>query len=243
MIRAFCVACFVLLYILAVGGPLLAYTLVSGNTNLIYRAAVCGARIAVRLAGITLRVSGKENIPRGRAVVFMVNHQSNCDPAALIGHLPRVRILAKEGFFRVPILGRAMRLWGFIPVDRKCREKSIRAIEQATESLAAGHSFLVFPEGTRSADGRLLPFKKGVFIMAMRAGAPVVPISISGSRKIMQKGKAAIRPGEVRITFHAPVPTTGFAPEQQSDIQSWVRTAILAGLSREEWPLQDTHPL
>ncbi|MGH9398047.1 MAG: lysophospholipid acyltransferase family protein [Terriglobia bacterium] len=236
MIRSFCVVCFALALIVVLGCPLLLYTVVSGNSNLIYRVGVLGARLAVRLAGVRLMVRGREKIPVQRAVVFMANHQSNCDPPAVIGLLPPVLMLAKEEFFRVPILGHAMRLRGFVPVDRKSREKAIRAIDRAAAALASGYSFLVFPEGTRSEDGRLLPFKKGVFIMAVKAGAPIVPISISGSRKIMPKGKATIRPGRVRITFHDPVVTEGVALEQTGAVQEAVRNAILSGLSEEEMP-------
>ncbi|MGH9351859.1 MAG: lysophospholipid acyltransferase family protein [Terriglobia bacterium] len=235
MIRSAVVICFALIYIFVVGGPLLVYTLLSGNTGLIYRAAVFGARMAVCLAGARLEVRGQEKVERTRAVVFMANHQSNCDPPALIGLLPPVLILAKQGFFRAPILGRAMRLWGFIPVDRRSHEKAIQAVGQAADSLAAGHSFLVFPEGTRSHDGRLLPFKKGVFIMAMKAGAPIQPVSISGSRKVMPKGKVAMRPGKVKITFHDLVTTEG--KTEIGALQDAVRKAILSGLAQAEWPV------
>ncbi|HEV2498584.1 MAG TPA: lysophospholipid acyltransferase family protein [Terriglobia bacterium] len=234
MIRSACVVCFALLYIFVVGAPLLVYTLLSGNTDLIYRAGVLGATMTVHLAGARLEVVGLEKIERTRAVVFMANHQSNCDPPALIGLLPPVLILGKQEFFRVPILGLAMRLRGFIPVDRRSREKSIQAINHAADSLNAGRSFLTFPEGTRSTDGRLLPFKKGVFIMAMKAGVPIQPVSISGSRKVMPKGKVAMRAGKVRITFHDLLATTGTT--EISAYQDAVRKAILSGLAEEEWP-------
>lgn len=238
MIRSFLVITFALGVILFAGLPLLLYGWLSGNTDLVYRAGVSGAAATVKLAGVRLRVTGKEKIPLQDGVVFMANHQSNCDPPALVGLLPPVLLLAKEEFFRVPILGAAMRLRGFIPVDRKSREKSARAIERAVESISAGHSFLVFPEGTRSEDGRLQPFKKGVFIMAVKVGAPIIPISISGSRVIMPKGKAAMRPGEVRITFHQPVETQGNQPDQIAAIQDAVRRAILSGLAEDEKPAQ-----
>ncbi|MGH9435097.1 MAG: lysophospholipid acyltransferase family protein [Terriglobia bacterium] len=237
MIRSLGVFCFALALVVLWGCPLLLYTMLSGDSGLLYRAGVLGARLAVKLAGVRLAVSGRERIPVGRAVVFMANHQSNCDPPAIIGLLPPVLMLAKEEFFRVPILGQGMRLGGFIPIDRKSREKAFQAIDRAAEALGAGHSFLVFPEGTRSEDGRLLPFKKGIFIMAVKAGAPIVPISISGSRKIMPKGKVMITPGEVCVTFHDPVLTEGFVPEQTATLEAAVRAAIISGLSDEERPL------
>lgn len=115
-------------------------------------------------------------------------------------------IIAKKEFFRVPILGRGMVLRGFIPIDRKNRAQAIEAIEAGARALKAGHSFLIFLEGTRSPDGRLQGFKKGAFIMAMKARAPIVPISISASARVMPKGKFEIHHGVVRVTVHDPVP-------------------------------------
>lgn len=237
MIRSFLVIALVLIYILILGTPYLIYTLLSGNTGPIYRVGVLGAQLAVWLAGVKVEASGQGKIPADRAAVYMVNHQSNCDPPVVIGLLPPVLILAKEEFFRVPILGRGMRLRGFIRVDRKSREKSIRAINEAVKSLKAGHSFMVFPEGTRSEDGRLLPFKKGVFVMAIKADAPIVPVSISGSGRIMPKGKFAIHPGRVRVTFHEAIETKGSSLDDLPEILHRVRQAILAGLSPDERPL------
>ena len=225
-------------FIFFLGGPLLVYAVLSGDTDPLYWAGFEGTRAALRVAGVRLDVRGREKIPRGRPAVYMPNHQSNADPPAVFVLLPPVLVLAKKEFFRVPILGRAMRLRGFIPVDRRDRERAIAAVEQAAKSLRAGNSFLVFPEGTRSPDGRLQPFKRGVFIMAIKAGAPIVPVSVSGSAKIMPKGEFAIHPGVMRITFHDPVPTEGCAIEDRARIMEAVRRAILSGLAPEEWPVE-----
>lgn len=238
MIRSIFVVGFAFAFILAVGCPLLLFTVISRNSDFIYRVGVFGARLTIRLAGVQLEVCGRGKIPGPRALVFMANHQSNCDPPAVIGLLPPVLILVKEEFFRVPILGRAMRQRGFIAVDRKQREKSIRSMARAAEALRAGRSFLVFPEGTRSADGRLQPFKKGVFIMALKAAVPIVPVSISGSAKIMPKGRARVRPGKVRITFHAPITTAGLSLDDIGELQAATRQSILEGLDPEEWPVE-----
>jgi 1-acyl-sn-glycerol-3-phosphate acyltransferase len=125
---------------------------------------------------------------------------------------------------------------GFIPVDRTNREQAFRAIEQAVSALRRGYSLLVFPEGTRSPDGRLQPFKKGVFVMALRAAVPILPISVSGSSKIMAKRRLVIRPGLVRVTVHDPVWVEG--QEERDAVMESVREAILAGLTEEEWPLE-----
>ncbi len=239
MLRSIFVTVITLAYILIVGPPFLIHALLTGKTDLLYRIGVTGARMAVGLAGVRLEVKGLEKIPRDRAVVFMPNHQSNCDPPAVVSILPPVLVLGKKEFFRVPVLGKAMRLRGFIPVDRKNREQAIRAVEQAVESLKAGYSFLAYPEGTRSPDGRLQPFKKGVFVMAIKAGAPVVPISVSGAIKIMRKGELAMRPGVVRITLHDPIPTEGYAVDDRKVIMEQTSRAILSGLTEEEWPLEE----
>lgn len=237
MIRAFFVISLTFVYLLLLGPPLFLFAYLTGNANLVYRVGAWGCRFAVWLAGVRLEVQGREKIPTGQAVVFMPNHQSNCDPPAVISILPRVRVLVKKEFCRTPLLGRAMLLVGFIPVDRKNRERAIEAIEEGAKSLAAGHSFMVFPEGTRSRDGRLQPFKKGAFVMAMKAQVPIIPISLSGSSRIMQKGRLAIRPGLVRITVHDAVPTAGYVPANRSQLMERVRQAVLSGLAEDEQPL------
>jgi 1-acyl-sn-glycerol-3-phosphate acyltransferase len=238
MIRAFLVVVVTFAYVLILGPPVLIYAAISGNTDPVYRIGTLGARMAVWLAGTRLEIQGLDQIPSGRPVVFMANHQSNCDPPALLAVLPPVLVMVKKEFFRVPIVGRGMVVCGFIPVDRRNREQALEAVEKGVQALKAGKSFLVYPEGTRSPDGRLQRFKKGVFVMAIKAGAPIVPISVSGSNKIMPKGKFVIRPGRVRITFHEPVATEGSAMEDRQLIIDRVRQAILAGLEKDEWPIE-----
>ena len=236
MICAFLVTLVTFAYVLTLGPPVLIYAAISGNSDPVYKVGTLGARMALWLAGARLEIHGLDQIPSHRAVVFMANHQSNCDPPALLAVMPPVLVLVKKEFFRVPILGRAMVACGFIPVDRRNREQAVDAVEKGVQALKAGKSFLVYPEGTRSPDGRLQRFKKGVFVMAIKAGAPIVPVSVSGGNKIMPKGKFVIRPGRVRITFHEPVPTEGLTVEDRQVIIDRVRQAILDGLERSEWP-------
>ncbi len=236
MICAFLVTLVTFAYVLTLGPPVLIYAALSGNSDPVYKVGTLGARMALWLAGARLEIHGLDQIPSHRAVVFMANHQSNCDPPALLAVMPPVLVLVKKEFFRVPILGRAMVACGFIPVDRRNREQAVDAVEKGVQALKAGKSFLVYPEGTRSPDGRLQRFKKGVFVMAIKAGAPIVPVSVSGGNKIMPKGKFVIRPGRVRITFHEPVPTEGLTVEDRQVIIDRVRQAILDGLERSEWP-------
>jgi 1-acyl-sn-glycerol-3-phosphate acyltransferase len=239
MLRAIYVSLAAFTLIFALGIPLLFYAAVTGNTDALYRAGAYCAGLVLRLAGVRLEVHEREKIPRGRAVVFMANHQSNADPPALTACLPPVLYLAKKEAFHIPVLGRAMRARGFIPVDRRNREQAAKAIDRAAEALRAGRSFLVFPEGTRSPDGRLQPFRKGVFAMALKAGAPVVPVSVSGGSRIMRKGHWAIHSGLVRITIHDPVRTDNRSLDDRDQIMEEVRQAILQGLEKDEWGMED----
>jgi 1-acyl-sn-glycerol-3-phosphate acyltransferase len=234
MIRALFVTTLTFTYVLLIGTPVLIYTIVTGNTDAVYGVGVWGCKLALWLAGVKLEVRGRENIPADRAVVYMANHQSNVDPPALISVLPPVLVLVRKEIFRLPVVGRAMRLRGFVSVDRQNRERAIRAIEEAVESLRAGHSFLAYPEGTRSRDGQLLPFKKGVFMMAIKAQVPIVPITISGFTRIMRKGERALHPGVARITIHQPIPTAGRSPDNRDEVIESVRAAVFFGLADDE---------
>jgi 1-acyl-sn-glycerol-3-phosphate acyltransferase len=236
MVRAVFVTLVIIAYLLILGPPLLIYGAISGNTDPLYKAGISGARAALWLASVRLEVHGLERIPYRQPVVFMANHQSNCDPPALLVVLPPVLVMVKKEFFRVPIMGRAMVARGFIRVDRRNREQALQAVEKGVLALKAGKSFLVYPEGTRSPDGRLQTFKKGVFVMAIKAGVPILPISVSGSNKIMPKGKFVMRPGRVRITIHEAVPTEGRMPEELETVIGRVRQAILSGLEEDERP-------
>jgi len=242
MIRSIIVVSLTFAYIFLVGPPLIIYGTLTGRTGPLYNAGRRGAKLALWLAGVKLEVTGMEKIPKDRAVVFMPNHQSYCDAPAVFSILPPIIALAKKEFFRVPVLGQGMALRKFIAVDRKNRERAIQAVNEATERLKAGQSFLAFPEGTRSPDGRLQPFKKGVFVMAINAQAPIIPISLSGSYRIMLRDKWAIHRGVVRIAFHEPVPTAGSTMDDRPRIMERVRQAIVSGLSPEERPSENAQP-
>ncbi len=240
MIRAILVTFVTFLYILVVGLPFLIHAWVTKNTDKLYQVGITGARWALWLSGVRLEVHGLEKIPHGPAAIYMPNHQSNCDPPAVITILPPVLVMAKQEFFRVPVLGTAMVYRGFIPVDRKNRERAIAAVERAVAAMKAGNSFLAFPEGTRSPDGRLQTFKKGLFVMAIKAGALIVPISVSGACKIMPKGQFVIRPGRVRITIHDPISAQNYTLEQRRELIDRTRQAILQDLDPEERPVKQS---
>jgi 1-acyl-sn-glycerol-3-phosphate acyltransferase len=205
----------------------------TGNATPLYRVSMRITRTAFFLAGIRIAVSGRERIPARTACIFMSNHVSNLDPPALLPLIPgRAAVFLKRSLTKIPILGYAFKLGEFIPVDRDGR------VESAQESAAAARRVLgkgihiaTFVEGTRSRDGRLLPFKKGPFYLAKDAGAPCIPVSIHGTESMMAKGSLKIRPGAVHIVFHPPIDPAQY--QTREELMQAVRAAIASALP--EW--------
>jgi 1-acyl-sn-glycerol-3-phosphate acyltransferase len=192
-----------------------------------------GARLALALAGIRYRVSGLEHVPAGTAVVFCANHESNVDPPVLFEALHRrLHVLYKAELHKFPIMGTVFDVGGFVPIDRQDRESAMRSISIGAQSLKAGNSFLIFPEGTRSRTGDLLPFKKGGFIMAIQAQVPIIPVAISGGRAAMRKGSPIVKPVKVTVRVGQPVPTTGLTLDDRDQLIARVRGDV-AKLLRE----------
>jgi 1-acyl-sn-glycerol-3-phosphate acyltransferase len=222
----------IILYIIVVGpiGMLLAVTF--RWKGLLYALGHAGCWIAMTLAGIKYRVIGRENIPR-EAVVFCSNHESNVDPPVLFQTLhPRLHILYKAELRKFPIMKTVFDIGGFVAVDRSDREKSVASITHGAEALRAGNSFLIFPEGTRSRDGQLLPFKKGGFIMALEAQVPIVPVSVQGGRDAMRKGSAVVRPVMVTVRVGRPIPTAGLSFADRDELIERVRGEVQNLLSQ-----------
>ncbi|MFN7914968.1 MAG: lysophospholipid acyltransferase family protein [Vicinamibacterales bacterium] len=195
--------------------------------SLLYILGHLGVRLALFTSGISFRVRGREHLPLDRAAVYCSNHQSNVDPPVLFEALhPRMHILYKHELDQIPILARAFRLGGFIPVDRRNREAALRSIENGAAAIRGGSSFLIFPEGTRSRTDDLLPFKKGGIHMAILAQAPIVPIAIRGGRAAMMRGSWLIRPVVVDIAVGRPVETSGMSAEDRDRLIAVVRAQI-----------------
>jgi 1-acyl-sn-glycerol-3-phosphate acyltransferase len=210
----------------AIGIP---WAWLTGNIGLLYRWSMWILNTGVRLARIRVQVAGREHVPT-RPCIFMANHVSNLDPPILLPMLPfRTAFFIKRSLIKIPILGLGMRLADFIPVDRDGRAGAAReSVQVANRVLASGVNISTFPEGTRSRSGKLLPFKKGPFYLAMESGAPVIPISIWGSEHMMTKGSLRIKPGTAHLIFHPPVYPEQFATREQ--LTSAVRAAITSGL-------------
>ena len=192
-----------------------------------------GVRLGLALAGIKVRIAGAGNIPLGRAAVYCANHQSNVDPPVLFTALhPRMHIVYKAEINAIPLLARAFQHGGFVPIERRNKEAAMRSLEAGARSIRDGNSFLIFPEGTRSQTGEMLPFKKGGFMMALKAQAPIVPVAISGGRDAMQRGSRIIRPVTVSIRVGQPIETAGMQMTDRDALIAMVRARIEALLAK-----------
>jgi 1-acyl-sn-glycerol-3-phosphate acyltransferase len=220
------------------------YTLVLGSfgvllawlfnwPNVLYQLAVVAVSVAFRIVGIRIVAEGTEHV-LDRPAIYCVNHASNVEPPVLFLLLrklmPGLVILYKAELRKLPILGTGFDIVGFVPVERGNRDQSSKALDTAVSRLAAGKSFLVFPEGTRSRTGELLPFKKGAFLVAIRAQAPMVPVAITGAREAMRKGSPVIYPVTVRVRMAPPIETHGLGQEDRDELVDSVRGAVAAML-------------
>lgn len=190
-----------------------------------------GARVWARLvlvgAFVRLRVQGAERVPRDTPVVFMSNHESWLDIPALLATIPvQVRFLAKKSLFSWPVFGWAIASMGFVPVDRENRRTAIKSFEEAAARIRAGRSVLIFPEETRTIDGNLLPFQRGGFLIALKAGIPIVPLGLEGPRRCLPKHSYLVRPGTITVRFGGAIPTAGHGVTDKGELMAEVRRAM-----------------
>ena len=226
---------FVIILVLSIPSALVFVPLavVTGNAGPLYAVTCFIVRTGFRVAGIRVRVEGRERVPAGRACIFMANHVSNLDPPGLIARIPgRTAAFSKRAIFNIPVFGYCMKLGEFIPVDRTGNADTARAsVAAARRILEKGLHITTFVEGTRSKDGRMLPFKKGPFYLAMETGAPCIPVSIYGTETLMAKGKFGIKAGTAHFVFHDPIHPGDYAT--RDELSAAVRSAIASGLP--EW--------
>jgi 1-acyl-sn-glycerol-3-phosphate acyltransferase len=239
MIRTIAVYAFVVPALIFVLPLLILWTLITQDANFMYRTFIGALRVTMRIAGIHIRAEGTENIPAD-VCIFASNHASNIDPVALVPHIPRrVALLAKKEVFRVPILSKALHLAKLVAVDRADKEAAAESVDTAIKYLKEGLSFLVYPEGTRSRDGHLMPFKKGAFVMAIRAGVSVVPISLAGTQRLMRKGDWTIHPGDVVVRFGPAIDAAIYSADQRDELRKRVQDLVAAGLPDDQKPASE----
>jgi 1-acyl-sn-glycerol-3-phosphate acyltransferase len=226
---------FVVILVLSIPSAIIFIPLavITSNIRPLYKVTCFIVRAGLYTAGIRVCIAGRELVPAGRACIFMANHVSNLDPPTLISFLPGYSAaFSKRAIFNIPVFGYCLKLAEYIPVDRTGSAITAQeSVAAAQRILAKGLHITTFVEGTRSKDGRLLPFKKGPFYLAMQSGAPCIPVSIHGAETLMAKGKFGIKRGTVHLVFHAPIDPKDYATREE--LSAAVRASIASGLP--EW--------
>jgi 1-acyl-sn-glycerol-3-phosphate acyltransferase len=222
----------VVIFVLLAAPVGLVWTVLTGRPRFLYFLGGLGIAIGFRLAGIRVEIRGQEHMRP--AAVYAANHASNLEPPAVFYALrslfPHVAVLYKAELRKLPLLVWVFDAAGFVPLERSNPGQSLPAVNRAAEALAAGKSFIVFPEGTRSKTGELLPFKKGGFVMAIQAQAPIVPVAVSGARAAMRRGSVLIWPATIVVEYAPAVSTAGCTFTERDGLIRQVREAIASRL-------------
>ncbi len=207
----------------------------TGGKSVHFWVAVPWAKAILWGCGVKVDVSGQENVDPGRPRIYMSSHQSYFDIFALLSHLPvDFKFILKRELMNIPLLGPAMKGAGYIPIDRGDPRKAIKSMNEAAERMRNGASVLIFPEGTRSSDGRLQPFKSGGFHLALKSGCEIVPVGIAGSYRIVPKGSFRVNKGSFTLRIGRPISTVGYSKRQTEHLMGEVRKAMLALMGQEE---------
>ncbi len=237
-------ACLISLYTLITGSVivlLVALIRVPGIQDVAYRISKIYCWIVLKTCFVKLRVQGLEQIDRKHPYVFMSNHVSLFDIPAVAWGIPHsMRWVYKKELSTIPFLGWALRAIGHIMVDRQNRAKAVESLRKSLEKLKGNTSIMIYPEGTRSKTGELLPFKKGGFYTAIASGFPIVPIAIRGSREIMKKGVFRIHPGTITLQVFPPIPVEEYDTSRTNELKERVREIILRGIEGENPPSGET---
>jgi len=216
--------------------PLLLFCILTRFSQPIIFFGKQAIRLGQKMLGSELEVRGVEKIDKDTAYIFMANHMSFIDGPILFMLIPQpVRVLLKKEAFRIPVIGLGMKHIGFVPVNRKGLKGGKQSIEKASQIMKEkSYSFLIFPEGTRSRDGILQPFKRGGFFLAVNTQAPILPITIKGTFELMPRGSFFVKKGKIKVIFHEPVKAEGFDRGSIQEISNKVRSAIQSGLMNGE---------
>jgi 1-acyl-sn-glycerol-3-phosphate acyltransferase len=216
------------------------FPLISPGENKVHKIANLWARMLLWLTGTRVDVIGKENVLMEKPQIFMANHQSDFDILIVLAHIPgQFRWIAKKELFKIPIFGKAMRNAGYIEIDRQNHEKALKSLDEAAQKIREGKSVVTFPEGTRSRDGKIRPFKQGMFHLAIQAGVPIVPISIIGAHQIMPKRTLKVKPGRIRMVIDRPVEVNGYTLETRGELIEKIRHIIVRNLENPAGPHRD----
>ncbi|MFQ5695404.1 MAG: lysophospholipid acyltransferase family protein [Terriglobia bacterium] len=177
-------------------------------------------RLLLAIGGVRVRVHGLENLETGAHYVFLANHQSYMDVPVVLGHVPGgFGIMAKAALFPIPLVGWWLRQGGHLPIESNNPRADARRLLQAIRYVREGHSLFVFPEGGRSVSGAVEPFKPGIFLAALKAGVPIVPVTLKGTRALLARGSFTLRPGRVDLLFASPIATAGL---QRSELEALI---------------------
>ena len=219
---------------IVIGTLVIIVSLFSRTGNVAHLLARLWANAILWVSRARVTVSGVEKLDPQRSYIYMPNHQSNADIPLLLGRLPvQFRWLAKAELFKIPLFGRAMRGVGYISIDRSNRKSAFESLARAAETIRNGTSVLIFPEGTRSRDGRILPFKKGGFVLAVDSGVPIVPIVIHGTRNIVPKGHLMIRSAPVSMQILDPVETADYTRKTKDELLARIRKILVENVETE----------
>jgi 1-acyl-sn-glycerol-3-phosphate acyltransferase len=227
MLRTIYIFSYVILATFVLGIFAIVSSFFSRTGDPVHKIARFWGKSILVVSRIKVYVKGLANIDPARSYIYMSNHQSNFDIPVLLGHLPvQFRWLAKAELFKIPIFGRSMRSAGYISIDRYNRPSAFASLKEAAEKIKSGVSVLIFPEGTRSRDGKIHTFKKGGFVLAIDSGVSIVPITLCGTRSIMPKGQLRIKPGYVSLIIQEPIDTLGYTRETKGELMDRVRSNI-----------------
>jgi len=204
----------------------------SRTGNIVHHYARWWAKIQLLVSGVKVKVKGLEYLGKKAPFIYMANHQSAYDIFALLSCLPvQFRWIAKKELFTIPVLGWAMRAANYISIDRSGKRKALESIERAANKIKGGVSVVIFPEGTRSRDGSIQPFKRGGFTLALKSGVPIIPIAIKGSSDVMPRDSLRVRPGEIHITIDRAIDTAPYSLRERDALMERVRGTLETNLS------------